>query len=72
MGTRLVEQMRYNFTPYTEKVPHLTQEAPSKPLECPTCLGRYHRKQCRVDDQGLRISDQLAEHDPAQGLQEAP
>src|SRR5215207_177734 len=39
MGTRLVEQMRCNFTPYTEKEPHLTQEAPSKPADCPTCLG---------------------------------
>src|SRR5215212_2899104 len=39
MGTRLVEQMRCNFTPYTENDPHLTQEAPSKPLDCPSCLG---------------------------------
>ena len=39
MGTRLVEQMRCNFTPYTEKEPHLTQQAPSKALPCPTCLG---------------------------------
>jgi hypothetical protein len=39
MGTRSVEQMRCNFTPYTEKEPHLIQEAPSKPLPCPSCLG---------------------------------
>src|SRR5215216_5206312 len=39
MGTRLVEQMRCNFTPYTEKEPHLTHAAPSKPTDCPTCLG---------------------------------
>src|SRR5215210_4764067 len=31
-------ESRCNFTPYTEKEPHLTQAAPSNPLECSTCL----------------------------------
>src|SRR5215204_1324661 len=38
----------------------------------PHLPGLQDRKQSRVDDQGLGVPDQLGEHDPAQGLQEAP
>jgi hypothetical protein len=31
--------MSCNFTPYTEKEPHLTQQAPSKALPWPTWVG---------------------------------
>ena len=38
-GTRLVEQIRCSFTPYTAKEPHLVQVAPSKPADWETCRG---------------------------------
>src|SRR5215207_764872 len=39
MGTRLVAHIRFNVTPSTEKEPHLTQAAPSKPADCSTWRG---------------------------------